>query len=142
MADDVLAVIPIFKGLSPEQRAALAALLKEREFPANRPVFWLGERGDEFYLVKAGKVTVSCPDEDGKEVILATLGPGVQAMSISVSHGPWQDVYIKTIGFDVLGCANALRGHPDGSPLDALCTALIQTLGNLHLPLPLAAPAP
>jgi phospholipid/cholesterol/gamma-HCH transport system substrate-binding protein len=74
--------------------------------------------------------------------ILAALGPGVNAMAISVSHGPWQDVYIKTIGFDVLGCANALRGHPDGSPLDALCTALIQTLGNLHLPLPLAAPAP
>jgi len=76
MAEDVLSTIPIFKGLSDDERAALAALLKERPFPAHRPVFWLGERGDDFYLVKQGKVTVSCPDESGKEVILATLGPG------------------------------------------------------------------
>ena len=87
MADDVLAVIPIFKGLSPDERAVLASLLKEREFPANRPVFWLGERGDEFYLVKAGKVTVSCPDESGKEVILATLGPGHFFGEISLLDG-------------------------------------------------------
>lgn len=65
--------------------------------------------------------------------ILAALGPGVNSMSLSVAHGPWQDVYIKTIGFDVLGCINALQGHPDGSPLDALCTTLLQTLGSLHL---------
>jgi hypothetical protein len=34
----------------------------------------------------------------------------------------------------VVGCVDALKGHPDGTPLDALCTALIQTLGALHLP--------
>jgi hypothetical protein len=67
--------------------------------------------------------------------ILANLGPGVSSMALATSHGPWQDVYIKTIGFDVLGCVNALQGHPDGTPLDALCTTLIQTLGALHLPL-------
>jgi phospholipid/cholesterol/gamma-HCH transport system substrate-binding protein len=67
--------------------------------------------------------------------LLADLGPGVNAMAISTSHGPWQDVYIKTIGFDVIGCINTLEGHPDGTPLDALCTALVKTLGALHLPL-------
>jgi CRP/FNR family cyclic AMP-dependent transcriptional regulator len=87
MAEDLLVTIPIFKGLSADERAVLAALLKEREFPANRPVFWLGERGDEFYLVKAGKVTVSCPDENGKEVILATLGPGHFFGEISLLDG-------------------------------------------------------
>lgn len=76
MADDVLARIPIFAKLEPAERASLAKLLKEKPFPAHQPVFWLGERGDEFYLVEQGKVTVSCPDESGKEVILATLGPG------------------------------------------------------------------
>lgn len=67
--------------------------------------------------------------------LLADLGPGINAMSIATSHGPWQDVYIKTIGFDVIGCVNTLEGHPDGSPLDALCTALVKTLGTLKLPL-------
>ncbi len=73
--------------------------------------------------------------------ILAYLGPGIQGMAVATSHGPWQDVYIKTIGFDVLGCVAALKGMPDGSPLDALCSTLIKTLGALHLPLPLAVPA-
>jgi hypothetical protein len=59
----------------------------------------------------------------------------VNSMALATAHGPWQDVYIKTIGFDVLGCVAALKGHPDGTPLDALCTALIKTLGALHLPL-------
>ena len=49
---------------------------KRRTFPANQPVVWLGEQGDDFYIVNSGKVTVSCPDESGKEVILATLGAG------------------------------------------------------------------
>lgn len=66
--------------------------------------------------------------------LLADLGPGIDAMSISTSHGPWQDVYIKTIGFDVIGCVNTLEGHPDGSPLDALCRAVVKTLGSLKLP--------
>jgi uncharacterized membrane protein len=87
MADDILANIPIFAKLAPEQRVSLAALLKERQFPANRPVFWLGERGDDFYLIRQGKVTVSCPDESGKEVILATLGPGHFFGEISLLDG-------------------------------------------------------
>jgi phospholipid/cholesterol/gamma-HCH transport system substrate-binding protein len=72
--------------------------------------------------------------------LLADLGPGIDSMSVATSHGPWQDVYIKTIGFDVIGCVNALEGHPDGTPLDALCTALIKTLGALKLPLGSASP--
>jgi len=74
--------------------------------------------------------TVAAHEADLK-TMLASLGPGIETMAISVSHGPWQDVYIKTIGFDVLGCVNALKGPPDGSPLDALCTTLLKTLGRL-----------
>src|SRR5438270_4885483 len=87
MGNDVLAAIPIFAKLSEEDRAALAALLKEREFPAHQPVFWLGERGDDFYVVERGKVAVSAPDESGKEVILATLGPGHFFGEISLLDG-------------------------------------------------------
>jgi phospholipid/cholesterol/gamma-HCH transport system substrate-binding protein len=71
---------------------------------------------------------------------LAAIGPGINGMALSVSHGPWQDIFVKTIGFDVLGCTNALKGKPDGSPLDALCTALLTTLGSLHLVPPAAKP--
>src|SRR5262249_6943620 len=63
--------------------------------------------------------------------ILAALGPGVNTMALSVAHGPWQDVYIKTIGFDVLGCVNALKGTPDGTPLDQLCAPPHKRWGTL-----------
>jgi len=87
MAQDVLGPIPIFATLPPENRLELAGLLKEKTFPANQPVFWLGERGDEFYIVRSGKVNVSAPDEAGKEVLLATLGPGHFFGEISLLDG-------------------------------------------------------
>src|SRR5437870_9065840 len=97
MSNDVLAAIPIFAKLSDQDRAALAALLKEREFPAHQPVFWLGERGDDFYVVERGKVTVSAPDEAGKEVILATLGPGHFFGEISLLDGGPRTATVRTL---------------------------------------------
>jgi uncharacterized membrane protein len=87
MSHDILGHIPIFAKLSPDERAGLAKLLKEKKFPANQPVFWLGERGDDFYIVQHGKVNVSAPDEAGKEVMLATLGPGHFFGEISLLDG-------------------------------------------------------
>ncbi len=97
MAHDVLAHIPIFAQLAPTQRAELALLLKERSYPANQPVFWLGEKGDDFYIVHSGKVSVSAPDESGKEVMLATLGSGHFFGEISLLDGGPRTATIRAI---------------------------------------------
>lgn len=84
---DVLAHVPLFSRLEADERAGLTQLLRTRRFPAHQPVFWIGERGDDFYVVQSGKVMVSCPDETGKDVTLAQLGPGHFFGEISLLDG-------------------------------------------------------
>jgi uncharacterized membrane protein len=87
MGDDVLSRIPLFAGLTTEERADLGALLKTRLYQPQSPVFWIGEQGTEFYIVEEGRVAISAPDEQGKEVTLAHLGPGNFFGEISLLDG-------------------------------------------------------
>src|SRR6185437_4101718 len=87
MANDVLGSVPLFSKLGEDERSGLTQLMHAKQFPAHQPVFWIGERGDDFYVVQSGKVNVSCPDESGKEVVLATLGPGHFFGEISLLDG-------------------------------------------------------
>jgi uncharacterized membrane protein len=87
MSTDLLASIPLFAKLPANERAELTKLLQLRRYPANQPIFWIGEKGDEFFIVQRGHVTVTCPDETGKEVMLGTLGPGHFFGEISLLDG-------------------------------------------------------
>jgi CRP/FNR family cyclic AMP-dependent transcriptional regulator len=121
MAQDILGTIPLFAQLPPDERAELETMLKSRPFPANRPVVWLEEQGDDFYIVKQGKCLVSCPDESGKEVVLATLGPGQFFGEISLLDGGPRTATVRTtVDSELLSLArpdflNFLRRHPDAA---------------------------
>lgn len=58
---DLLAQIPLFKGLADAQRAALADRLTERPFKAGAPVFSVGDTGGAMYIVVSGAVEVFLP---------------------------------------------------------------------------------
>jgi CRP/FNR family cyclic AMP-dependent transcriptional regulator len=96
MADDPLSNVPLFSKLSEGDRVALAKLMRAKTFAAHQPVFWLGEKGDDFYVVQSGKVAVSCPDESGKEVLLATLGHGNFFGEISLLDGGPRTATVRT----------------------------------------------
>jgi len=96
MSTDILSTIPLFAKLPAPERAELEALLKTQEYPANRPIVWLGEQGEDFYIVKHGKVVVSCPDEGGKEVLLGHLGPGQFFGEISLLDGGPRTATVRT----------------------------------------------
>jgi CRP/FNR family cyclic AMP-dependent transcriptional regulator len=121
MPHDILATIPLFASLPANERAELEAMLRTQPYPANQPVVWLGEQGDDFYIVKRGKCLVSCPDEDGKEVILSTLGPGHFFGEISLLDGGPRTATVRTtIDSELLILArsdflNFLRRHPDAA---------------------------
>jgi len=83
----LLANIPLFSKLSPQELAALTRLLILRKFKASDPIVFLGEDGSEFYVVQYGKVAVSQPDDAGQEVKLAELGPGNFFGEISLLDG-------------------------------------------------------
>ena len=121
MAHDILSTIPLFAQLPADERKELEALLKHQPYPANRPVVWLGEPGNDFYILKHGKALVSCPDEAGKEVVLSELGAGHFFGEISLLDGGPRTATVRTTvdselmilsRDDFLGF---LRRHPDAA---------------------------
>lgn len=63
---DLLAQIPLFQGLSDEDREALAARLAEKRFGAGEVVFSQGDAGSSMYVVRSGAVQIFLPgDKDG-----------------------------------------------------------------------------
>jgi CRP-like cAMP-binding protein len=72
----LLRKIPLFSRLDDAELSRLGPLLRDRVIGANEPVIWVGESGSEVFLIQSGKVTVTAPDEQGKEVVLSMLGPG------------------------------------------------------------------
>ncbi len=111
MGDEVLSRIPLFAGLSADQRADLGGLLKTRQFQPQSPVFWIGENGTEFYIVQDGAVTVSAPDEAGKEVALARLGPGQFFGEISLLDGGPRTATVRAIEDTTLLCLTREQFH-------------------------------
>jgi len=121
MTNDFLAQIPLFGKLPPAERAELAGLLKTKPFEAHQPVVWLGEEGNDFYIVQSGKVAVSCPDESGKEVMLGTLGPGHFFGEISLLDGGPRTATVRTLSDAVMlvltreDFLHFLQRHPDAA---------------------------
>ena len=118
---DILAQIPLFSKLPEAERSELAALLKTKPFDANQPVVWLGEEGNDFYIVQSGKVSVSCPDESGKEVMLGMLGPGHFFGEISLLDGGPRTATVRAVTNSTMLILNRedflhfLRRHPDAA---------------------------
>ncbi|HEX8789925.1 MAG TPA: DUF1003 domain-containing protein [Polyangiaceae bacterium] len=75
---DLLAQIPLFQGLSDEDREALAARLAEKNFKAGDIVFSQGDQGSSMYLVQSGSVQIYLPStsKDAPPVILKDLRTG------------------------------------------------------------------
>jgi uncharacterized membrane protein len=84
---ELLRNIPLFSKLTDQERTALASRLKGRAMPANEPIFWIGERGDEMFIVQHGKVRLSYTDEAGSDVTLAVLAPGAFFGDLSLLDG-------------------------------------------------------
>lgn len=93
----LLAGVPLFSKLDRHELEALGALLKVREVDANQPVFWIGDRGEELYIIAEGRVQVSYPDESGKEVVLAVLDGGAFFGDLSLLDGGPRTASIRTI---------------------------------------------
>jgi CRP/FNR family transcriptional regulator, cyclic AMP receptor protein len=75
---DLFAQIPLFQGLSDEDREALAERLAEKPFKAGDIVFSQGEKGSSMYVVQSGAVQIYLPskERDLPPVVLKDLHTG------------------------------------------------------------------
>ena len=75
---DLFAQIPLFQGLSDEDREALAERLTEKVFKAGDIVFSQGEAGSSMYVVQSGAVQIYLPSKEKNlpPVVLKDLHTG------------------------------------------------------------------
>ena len=72
----VLRNVPLFAGFTDEQLAMLAAVITRRGVPRGAMLMAEGDPTDSLYIIISGRLKVMMGEADGKEVILALLGPG------------------------------------------------------------------
>ena len=73
---DVLRRAPLFATLDDEVFTALTKELTEVELSRGSSIFHEGDQGDQLYFIISGKIKLGRSTPDGRENLLAVLGPG------------------------------------------------------------------
>ena len=74
--------------LNEDELRALTAQGVVKSFPKNAVVVSEGDETDSMYVIVAGRVKYYVSDEEGKEVVLGTQGPGGYFGEIALDGGP------------------------------------------------------
>ncbi|HEX6296309.1 MAG TPA: cyclic nucleotide-binding domain-containing protein [Burkholderiales bacterium] len=72
----VLKAVPLFASFPEEPLRMIATVVTRRSAPRASTIMAAGDATDSLYIVLSGRLKVMMSDSDGKEVILAILGPG------------------------------------------------------------------
>ena len=74
--DDVLRRTPLFATLDQDSSASLRSSMSEIELARGEVLFHEGDPGDSLYVVLRGKIKLGRTSGDGRENLVAVLGPG------------------------------------------------------------------
>lgn len=128
---ELLAELPVFAGLGPEQLAAVADCAGTRQACPGEELFREGELANAFYVIRHGAVALEAHAPAGPPLVIETLHEGdVVGWSWLVPPYRWHFDgraigEVQAIGFD----AACLRGKADADP--ALGYALLQRFAQL-----------
>jgi len=67
--------VPLFAVLPESQLALLTTLVSRKSFPRGTTIIAAGDQTESLYVVISGRLKVMISDDEGREVILAMLGP-------------------------------------------------------------------
>jgi CRP/FNR family transcriptional regulator len=73
---ELLARVPVFEALRPDDLARVADVAVPRAFDAGEVVFREGDDSDTCYVVRSGHARAVREHADGRQITLATFGPG------------------------------------------------------------------
>lgn len=82
--DEILRRAGLFQGVDPDAVAALASEFEIVDAPRGTTLFTEGEPGDILYIVLAGKVKLGRRSPDGRENLVAVMGPSDQFGELSL----------------------------------------------------------
>ena len=84
LSDDVLRRIPIFRRLTPPDRARIGAVARLTVYRRGDLIFAEGDPGDSFLTIVEGRVKVFKSTPGGKEIILEIFGAGDPLGAVAV----------------------------------------------------------
>jgi CRP/FNR family transcriptional regulator, nitrogen oxide reductase regulator len=84
---EVLRTAPVFRKLSEDDRARVAAHAQVRQYARGSLIFSEGDPADTFYMVTSGRVKVFKVTPMGKDVILEIFGAGDPIGAVAVYEG-------------------------------------------------------
>jgi CRP/FNR family transcriptional regulator, cyclic AMP receptor protein len=117
--DEVLRSAPLFRELDDEAASALRASMVEVRLARGDVLFREGDTGDRVYVVIDGKVKLGRTSSDGRENLLAILGPGQMFGELSLfDPGPRSATVTAVTDTVLLSLANEdmltwLTGRPE-----------------------------
>ena len=129
--------------LSEKHLKALAQRGSVKAYPKNTVIVNEGDRSDTLFIILSGKVKAYLADEEGKELLLSTQGPGEYFGEMILDQGP-RSASIMTLEpskFSVVTTEQFkkfLIEHPEAGPelvvsLIHRVRELTKTVGNLAL---------
>ena len=139
MDHDVVRRAPLFSALDDEASRALQAEMTRTRMERGDVLFREGDRGDTLYVIAEGKIKLGRSSPDGRENLVAVLGPGEMFGELSLFDPKPRTMTATAVAeTQLLGLGNesltaVLTGRPEVSK--ALLGALAQRLRrtNEHL---------
>jgi CRP-like cAMP-binding protein len=130
---DILRNTLLFRGLDDEAAEALSASLTETRLRRGEILFHEGEAGDRLYIVTEGKVKLGRTSSDGRENLLAILGPSQMFGELSLfDPGPRSATVTAVTDCTMQSLSHAeLIGWLDGRP-EVARGLLAQLAGRLR----------
>ena len=117
----LLAHVPVFEGLAPDDLERVASVAVPRSFEPGQVVFREGDDSDTCYVVSAGHARAIRAHPDGRQITLATFGPGDIFGELAMFEDERRSATVEaTDELEVLGILGGdmrrlLRRHPDMS---------------------------
>ncbi|HVD23189.1 MAG TPA: Crp/Fnr family transcriptional regulator [Lapillicoccus sp.] len=139
MNDEVVRRAPLFEALDSDDAEALLTQMSPVRMERGDILFREGESGDSLYVIREGKIKLGRSSSDGRENLVAILGPGEMFGELSLfDPGPRTMTATAVAETQLMGLGNdSLTGLLTGRPevAKALLAALAKRLRrtNEHL---------
>ena len=114
-----LSHISIFEGLPEAELSALQELCITRTYPKNTVIINEGDQANAMFICTSGKVQVYVSDENGKEFVLNSMGPGEYFGELSLLDDETRSASVITTDkstFSILykdDFSKVVLNHPD-----------------------------
>jgi CRP/FNR family transcriptional regulator len=118
-AAGLLAQVPVFETLAPDDLARVADVAVPRRFPGGQVIFREGDASDTCYIVRTGHARAVREHSDGRTIALAHFGPGDIFGELAMFDDELRSATLETLddleALAILGSdmRRLLREHPD-----------------------------